>query len=155
VLALGVGLFVLAAVLLLLEAHASTGGLLGGAAILAAVGSVALLLLAAGTGLVVGFLVALVVGGIGLTALLVGARKVLVARGRRPHTGPRAMVGHVGVVRTTNGRLRVFVDGALWRAVPDRIDGASELHAGDHVVVEHVDGLTLSVRKADELELTR
>jgi membrane-bound serine protease (ClpP class) len=155
VLALGVGLFVLAAVLLLVEAHASTGGLLGGAAILALVGSVALVLVAAGTGLLAGLLVALVVGGAGMAAVLLGARKVLVARGRRPHTGTRAMIGHVGVVRTTNGRLRVFVDGALWRALPGRIDEASELHQGDHVVVEDVNGLTLLVRKADELELTR
>jgi membrane-bound serine protease (ClpP class) len=148
-------LFVLAAALLLIEAHASTGGLLGGAAVLAGVGAVALLLVAAGTGLLVGLSVALVVGAAGLSVLLVGARKVLLARGRRPHTGPQAMVGHVGVVRSANGRLRVFVDGALWRAQPELIDEEQALHEGDHVVVEHVNGLTLSVRRAEGWELTR
>jgi len=155
VLAVGVALFVLAAVLLLVEAHASTGGLLGGAAIMAAVGAVALLLLAAGTGLAVSLAVAVVIGATSLTVLLFGARKVLAARGRRPHTGTKAMVGHVGVVRRANGHLRVFVDGALWRAQPDVIAEASELHEGDRVVVEHVRGLTLSVRRADAWELVR
>jgi membrane-bound serine protease (ClpP class) len=155
VLALAVTLFVLASALLLIEAHASTGGLLGGAAVLAGMGALALLLVAAGTGLLVGLLVALVAGGAGLGLVLVGARKVLIARGRRPHTGPQAMVGHVGVVRSANGRLRVFVDGALWRAQPELIDKDQELHEGDHVVVEHVDGLTLCVRKAEGWELTR
>ena len=48
------------------------------------------------------------------------------------------------------------VDGALWRARrslgPDD-DEAHELHTGDPVVVEHLNGLTLSVRPAEEWEL--
>jgi membrane protein implicated in regulation of membrane protease activity len=49
----------------------------------------------------------------------------------------------------------VFVDGALWRARRSwgEPDDAVPLHDGDRVVVERVDGLTLSVRAAEEWEL--
>jgi membrane-bound serine protease (ClpP class) len=46
-----------------------------------------------------------------------------------------------------------MVDGALWRARRDwdeEVDGA--LEQGDRVIVERVEGLTLSVRKAEEWE---
>ena len=49
------------------------------------------------------------------------------------------------------------MDGAVWRArrslgAADE-DEVPELHAGDRVVVEHLNGLTLSVRPAEEWEL--
>jgi membrane-bound serine protease (ClpP class) len=53
----------------------------------------------------------------------------------------------------------VSVDGAVWRArrslgVQDAdADEVPELHAGDRIVVEHLNGLTLSVRPAEEWEL--
>jgi len=155
-LALGLILFLLGAVLLLVEAHATTGGLLGGGAVLAGVAGIALLLLAAGTGVLVGVLVAIVLGAGAAGLLLLSGRRALVALGRRPRTGPEALVGHLGVVRSTGGpQVRVFVDGAIWRAHPDLLDEHTALHEGDHVVVERVNGLTLSVRKAEEWELTR
>jgi membrane-bound serine protease (ClpP class) len=155
VLALGVILLVLGVVLLLVEAHATTGGLLGAAAVVAAVGGLAILLIAAGTGSAVGLAVAAVVGAGGLAVLAIGARSIRLAQGRRPRTGPQALVGHVGVVRSTNGQVRVFVDGSLWRARPEWIQEADALREGDHVVVEGVSGLTLSVRKAENWELSR
>ncbi len=52
------------------------------------------------------------------------------------------------------------VDGALWRASrslgpdDDETDAMSrELHAGDAIVVERLNGLTLCVRPAEEWEL--
>jgi membrane protein implicated in regulation of membrane protease activity len=48
---------------------------------------------------------------------------------------------------------RVFVDGALWRARAWSAVADAELHAGDPIVVEHVDGLTLTVRRAEEWEV--
>jgi membrane-bound serine protease (ClpP class) len=47
---------------------------------------------------------------------------------------------------------QVFVDGALWRARPSW-DDADGLREGDQIVVERVQGLTLSVRRAEEWEL--
>jgi membrane protein implicated in regulation of membrane protease activity len=59
----------------------------------------------------------------------------------------------VGVVRAAPAPLaQVFVDGALWRARPC-LDGGETLREGDAVVVERVQGLTLSVRRAEEWEL--
>jgi membrane-bound serine protease (ClpP class) len=47
----------------------------------------------------------------------------------------------------------VFVDGALWRARLWAGDEPEEVAAGDPVVVERVDGLTLTVRRAEEWEV--
>jgi membrane protein implicated in regulation of membrane protease activity len=54
--------------------------------------------------------------------------------------GPVRFVGAEGVVRTPS---QVFVDGELWTA--RRADGG-QLVPGDHVQVEAVDGLELTVR---------
>ena len=72
----------------------------------------------------------------------------------RPRTGREALVGHVGVIRSGGGtRPHVFLNGSLWRAEPSPIHDESELHDGERVVVERVNGLTLCVRKAEEWEL--
>jgi membrane-bound serine protease (ClpP class) len=63
------------------------------------------------------------------------------------------MVGHLGVIRIGGSTARVFVDGALWRAQPSPLEQGNALHDGDRVVIERVRGLTLYVRKAEELEL--
>ena len=47
---------------------------------------------------------------------------------------------------------QVFLDGALWRARPWAGDEAA-LERGDPIVVERVDGLTLTVRRAEEWEV--
>ena len=48
----------------------------------------------------------------------------------------------------------MFVDGALWRARKWDLEGEAELQPGDPVVIEQVSGLTLTVRPAEEWELT-
>jgi membrane-bound ClpP family serine protease len=155
--ALGVILLVGALVLMLVEAHLSSGGLFATVGTAAAIAGLALLLAAAGAGAV---LTLIVVAGLALAAaaaLLLVRRRLVLARGARPRTGREALAGHVGEVRSIGGRaMQVFVDGALWRAElgpvhPDDV----VVHAGDRVVVEHVNGLTLQVRKAEEWELVR
>ncbi len=48
----------------------------------------------------------------------------------------------------------MFVDGELWRARTWGIDEDERpITTGDHVVVENVKGLTLTVRPAEEWEL--
>jgi membrane-bound ClpP family serine protease len=142
-------LLAVALVLLLAEAHLSTGGMIAGGAILALVCGVTLLLIGAAAGLPAVLAVsagvsAVAVGGVALLGHSIGP----VVRSR-PRAGVEAMVGHLGVVRGA----KVFVDGALWRAQPSVLEEANALHDGDRVVVERINGLTLHVRKADELEL--
>jgi membrane-bound serine protease (ClpP class) len=158
--ALGLALVVVALALLLAEAHLSTGGLIGACASVAAVGGVVLLLLAAGAGAVAVLIVALCAAAASMSLLLLARRRILRPLRLRPRTGREALVGHVGVVRCSDGaEAQVFLDGSLWRAEPNPIDQAAELHDGtalhdgDRVVVERVNGLTLGVRKAEEWEL--
>jgi len=149
----GIVLVLLGAALLVAEAHLPTYGVLGltGLAALVAGGVVAVD--ASGGGLALVLVVGLVLAltaGLALAAVVRGATAVA----RRPaRTGGEGIVGHVGVVRHVLEPVgQVFVDGALWTARPawDEPGGLSE---GDPVVVEQINGLTLSVRRAEEWEL--
>lgn len=152
--ALGLALIVAAVVLLLAEAHLSTGGLIGAGASAAAVAGIALLLLAAGAGAAVVLIVALCAAAATMSLLLLGRQRILRPLRARPRTGREALVGHVGIVRSGGGpEAQVFIDGSLWRAEPSPIHQDIELHDGERVVVERVNGLTLCVRKAEEWEL--
>jgi membrane-bound serine protease (ClpP class) len=48
---------------------------------------------------------------------------------------------------------QVFLDGALWRARLWSPEEDSVLERGDPIVVERVDGLTLTVRRAEDWEV--
>jgi membrane-bound ClpP family serine protease len=152
--ALGIALLCAALVLMLAEAHLSTGGVIAATGSLAAVGGSAVLLVAAGVGAGVVVVVAATVAALALSTLMFARRRILRPLRARPRTGREALVGHVGVVRSIDAATaQVFIDGSLWRAEPDEIHHDTELHDGDRVVVEHVNGLTLRVRKAEEWEL--
>ena len=82
-------------------------------------------------------------------------RKALATRRDPRRGGAEGLIGRVGEVRAAPAPVgRVFVDGALWRArrVGPRGRAAARA-AGDPVVVERVDGLTLTVRPAEEWEV--
>jgi membrane protein implicated in regulation of membrane protease activity len=68
-------------------------------------------------------------------------------------------MGQVGVVRSWEGMTGcVLLDGALWRARRSLLedeDDRDDLHPGDTVVVDHLDGLTVRVRRAEEWEVIR
>jgi membrane-bound serine protease (ClpP class) len=152
--ALGLALIGVALVLLLAEAHLSTGGLIGAGASAAAIGGAALLLLSAGAGAALALIVTLCAAAAAASLLLLARHRILRPLRARPRTGREALVGHVGVVRSSEGpNAHVFVDGSLWRAEPSPIHQQADLHEGDQVVVERVNGLTLCVRKAEEWEL--
>ncbi len=157
-LVLGAVLLIVGALLVLVEAHVPTGGVIGGGAVIALVAGAAMLLSAAGAPGLLVLVLALFALGAGVYAVLSLGRS-LVRYGRlRPRTGAEALVGHVGVLRhAPDPDGRVFVDGALWRAEPDwqHEEAAPQLHEGDRVVVERVHGLTLCVRKAEDWELVR
>jgi membrane-bound serine protease (ClpP class) len=73
--------------------------------------------------------------------------KAVQTRHRRIHTGSEELVGERAVVRSPLDPVgHVFVQGALWRAIG--ADSGS-FEVGDHVIVERVDGLTLTVRKPE------
>jgi membrane-bound ClpP family serine protease len=153
--ALGLALIVLGIALLVAEAHLPTAGALGMAGIGALAAGGTMIAVESGLGLALALPVA---GGLGLAAtglLLVAVRQAARA-GRLPvRSGARRLVGKVGVIRTPLAPVgQVMVDGALWRATPawdPSIDGP--LETGQRVVVEDVDGLTVSVRRAEEWEL--
>ena len=150
--ALIVALLVLGAALLVAEAHLASYGVLGVAGVLALAGGGVLAVEAAGGSVLLALALALPVAA-GLAAMLVvSARTVLATAGRRPTTGAAALVGRVGVVRRAVDPVgAVMVEGELWRARTSWADDPAP-REGEHVVVEQVRGLTLSVRRAEEWE---
>ncbi|HWT22292.1 MAG TPA: NfeD family protein, partial [Solirubrobacteraceae bacterium] len=71
--------------------------------------------------------------------------------------GAEGLVGRLGVVRRPlEPTGQVMLDGALWRARRSWADEDDPPPvAGDAVVVDHVEGLTLTVRRADPWEVDR
>jgi membrane-bound serine protease (ClpP class) len=135
----GLALVVLGAALLVIDLHATTHGVLTVAGLISL--GVGLPLLFANapppyridTGLVVGI-------GLAIAAFWAFVTSKGIAARRRPvTTGPQALVGMNGEVR--QGEL-VFVDGELWHAHSS--DG-SQLLAGEHVAVDALNGLELTV----------
>jgi membrane-bound serine protease (ClpP class) len=151
--ALGIALLVVGAGLLIAEAHLPTYGVLGLGGVAAFVVGAGLAIDGAGGGLVFALTVATVLALAGVVAVGYAGRRTLAAARGRARTGAEGLIGRVGVVRSSPAPVaQVFVDGALWRARPCW-DSGEALAEGDAVVVERVQGLTLSVRRAEEWEL--
>jgi membrane-bound serine protease (ClpP class) len=148
---LGIALLGIGAGLLIAEAHLPTYGALGLAGVLALAAGAAVAVDGAGGGTVLIVAIVVIVALAALALLAVITRATLKAGHARVKTGVEGLVGHVGVMRTAPAPLgQVFVDGALWRARPCLED---DLVVGDPVVVERVNGLVLSVRRAEEWEV--
>jgi membrane-bound ClpP family serine protease len=98
-------------------------------------------------------LAAPVIAGLGALALL-ALRLALAADGRRARCGAEGLVGHVGVVRRPlDPTGHVAIDGELWRARRSWASEEEAPEAGEPVIVDRVDGLTLTVRRAEVWEL--
>jgi membrane-bound ClpP family serine protease len=156
--ALGIALLVVGALVAVTEAHYPSHGVAGGLGLFVmAVGAV-LAVSSTGAGLLVGLLVGVALAAAGAGALLLAIRPALATKQRRVRTGAEGIIGHIGVVRNwTDSTGSVDLDGSVWRARRSACadeDEALELHKGDAVVVERLNGLTLSVRPAEEWELT-
>ena len=154
--ALGVSLLLVGAIMVLIEAHVPTLGVLGVPGVIAlAVGAV-LAVMGLGGGFALGVLSALVIAGAGGGVMLLTVGKGLAVRRRVVRAGPESMIGHLGVVRSwADPTGCVKVDGELWtacRSVLDDDDDPADLKAGDTIVVDHLDGLTVGVRRAEEWE---
>lgn len=146
---LGVALVLIGAIVVLVEAHVPSLGMLGVPGVVAvAVGSV-LAVAGLGGGVVLGLVAAVVLAGAGLGVVGLSVSKGAQVRRRRIRGG---VIGHLGVVRRWGDpQGTVLVDGALWNACCSY--PGEEIHEGDRVVVERVNGLTLAVRKAEDWEL--
>ena len=148
---LGIALLLTGAGLLIAEAHLPSYGALGLGGVVALVAGTAIAVDASGGGTALIVAVTAIVALASLALVAVIARATLAAARPRALTGAEALVGHVGVMRSAPAPLgQVFIDGALWRARPCMED---ELDVGDPVVVDHVQGLVLSVRRAEEWEI--
>jgi membrane-bound ClpP family serine protease len=154
---LGLVLLVVGALVAIAEAHYPSHGIAGGLGVLVmAIGAV-LAISGLGAGVLVGLLGGVVLAGAGAGAVALTVKRGMAVRQRRVCTGAEGIVGHLGVVRNwTDGTGSVALDGAVWRArrsITAGDEDVPELHEGDTVVVERLNGLTLSVRPAEEWEL--
>jgi membrane-bound serine protease (ClpP class) len=148
----GVLLIVMGVALAAAEAHVPSG-VLGSLAVAAIVGGIVLLFTGAGVSLAIGLAAGLAAGVVAAGFMWIVLRKALLARRRAVRSGPEGLVGRVGEVRATPAPVgQVFLDGALWRARLWNDDDAV-LERGDPIVVECVEGLTLTVRRAEKWEV--
>jgi membrane-bound serine protease (ClpP class) len=148
----GVALLLVGAALLVAEAHVPAGilGVFGGMSLAA---GAALAIAGAGGGLAIVLPAVLAAAAVTGLWLMIATRKSLATMRLRSSSGREALSGRRGVVRTwADGCGQVFVDGALWRAQRSWADDDRDLHEGEPVVVERVEGLTLGVRRAEEWE---
>jgi membrane-bound ClpP family serine protease len=147
---LGLVLMILGAALAVVEAHVPTHGALGSAAVAAGATGLALVIGGAGFGLAIALIAGLAAAALGAGYVWVVVHKALAARRARVRSGAEGLVGRVGESRAAG---QVFLDGALWRARQWSFDEDEVLERGDPVVVERVDGLTLTVRRAEDWEV--
>ena len=154
---LGLVLLVLGALVAVAEAHYPTHGIAGGLGVVVmAVGAV-LAISGLGAGLLLGLAGGAVLASAGGGAIILSLRHGVATTHRRIRTGAEGLIGQIGVVRTwADSAGSVALGGALWKACRSagmEDDEPCDLHAGDPVVVEHLSGLTLSVRPAEKWEL--
>jgi membrane-bound serine protease (ClpP class) len=145
--ALGLLLVLLGAALVVAEAHMPSHGVLGSAAVVSLALGVVLAVTGAGAAAAVGIAAGLAVAVAGGLFMWVMVRKALATRRLRTRNN---LVGRIGTVKPSG---QVFVDGGLWRARIWDLEEEPALEPGDAVVVEYVNGLTLTVRHAEEWEV--
>jgi len=151
---LGIVLLLLGAALAAAETHVPSHGALGSGAAVAFAAGVALVIGGAGLGTAVALTVGLAVGAVAAVYAWIVVRKALAVSRRTVRSGAEGLVGRVGEVRAAPAPLgQVFLDGALWRARLWAGDEDAVPQRGDPIVVERVDGLTLTVRRAEEWEV--
>jgi membrane protein implicated in regulation of membrane protease activity len=90
-----------------------------------------------------------------VAATIATAYRLRSAARRRVRCGTEGLIGHVGVVRRPLDPVgTVVVDGELWNARRSSIiDDDAAPDAGESVVVDGVQGLMLTVRRAERWEI--
>ena len=145
--ALGLLLVLVGAALVVAEAHMPSHGVLGSAAVVSLALGVVLAVTGAGAAAAVGIAAGLGVALAGGLFMWVMVRKALATRRLRTRNN---LIGRIGTVKPSG---QVFVDGGLWRARVWDLQEEPALEPGDAVVVEYVNGLTLTVRHAEKWEV--
>jgi membrane-bound serine protease (ClpP class) len=150
-------LLIVGAALVVAEFHLPTRGLLGLAGTGALAAAIVLAVLDTVGTVVLAILLAAPFAAAIVALAVVVVHKASAASHRRVHCGAEGLVGHVGVVRRPLDPLgRVAIDGELWRARRSWAEADEPPpREGDTVVVDHVHGLTLSVRRAEIWEVER
>src|ERR1700760_4345278 len=108
--ALGVSLLLVGALLILLEAHVPTLGVLGGPGVVALGAGAVLAVIGLGGGVVLAVVAALLLAGAGGGGGAGSVGKGVAVRRRRVRAGPESLIGHLGVVRSwdaLNGCVQV------------------------------------------------
>jgi membrane-bound ClpP family serine protease len=143
--------------LLVAEAHLPTYGALGAAGVGAVVTALAVAVVESGGSVALAIAVAVPIAAAAVALGVVAARKALAASRARARCGAEGLVGHLGVVRRPLDPLgQVLVDGELWRARRSWVDeDEPPPREGEAVVIDRVNGLTLSVRRAELWEVER
>jgi membrane-bound ClpP family serine protease len=152
--AFGFALLLIGVLLVVAEAHVP-GGVLGVAGGVALIAGGIIVIAALGGGAALALPIGVGIGAAAGGSALLIARKAAGAGRASIRSGAEGLCGRLGIVRSwSEPGGQIFVDGALWRArqdwAPSDEDGLRE---GDPVVVEGVNGLTLSVRRAEDWEL--
>jgi membrane-bound ClpP family serine protease len=150
-----VALLLLGLGLLVLEAHLPTYGLLGTAGIGAVGAGIALAIVESGGGLGLALGIVLPIAAAAIAVGGFAMRKALSASRRRVRCGADELIGQVGVVRRPLDPLgHVMVGGELWQARRSWVaEDEPPPTEGEPVVVDRVQGLTLSVRRAEVWEV--
>lgn len=153
--ALGAIVILAGLVVLVVEAHISTGGVLGVAAVMAVAAGAGLIIAGSGAALLVAVPVSVVLAVGGLAVVAAVARKVLTARAEAVRTGPSSLLGTPATVRAWSGSEgQVAVDGTLWRArMGPGYENDPPPVPGEVLIVEHLDGLTLSLHRRQSWEV--
>jgi membrane-bound serine protease (ClpP class) len=147
--AAGVLLLLLALGLLAAETQVPSGGLLGGAGIVALIAGMLLLYDTDSEAFKVSVPAAIAAGALLGGFTLFAISKGLAARRPRARGGADELLGETGVVRAELHPVgQVFLHGALWRA--RSADPDKSPAKGARVQVEAVDGLTLTVRQTND-----
>jgi membrane-bound serine protease (ClpP class) len=145
--AAGVALLLLAGVLFIVDMYAPTHGILTAGGITAFVFGALMLFRDSSTGARVSLVVVLSLALVTAAFFIFVVSSVIKSRRMPPGTGPEALLGAQGKARTAlSPEGKVFVDGAIWRAVNVGLDPIAE---GDPVVVKARDGLMLKVVRAE------
>lgn len=155
--ALTVALLLAGLALLVVEAHLPTYGVLAAIGVGALGAGIVLGLAESGAGVAVVLALVLPLLAVAVAVGWLASRKALAASRRRARCGAEELVGQVGVVRRPLDPLgHVVVAGELWRARRSWAEEDEPPPAeGEPVVVDRVQGLTLSVRRAETWEVER
>lgn len=141
-------------VLLVVEAHVTAFGAFGTAGVAVSAAGVGLVTAGAGAPVAVAITTAIVLAILGAIILVVVGRKVLVSRHQEVKSGPERLVGIHAVVRDwSEDDGWVAADGALWSANTSFGWEDPPPHPGDVVIVNQLDGLTLSIRRPHAWEM--